>query len=159
MKPSGIPHKDRAGVIAPPPVIFLLALAAGLWMDGLWPLTLNTAAWALAAGSVLLLLALAGLAWSGTSFQRARTAINPYGSTTAIVAYGPYRYSRNPMYVSMALAQIGFALLFASPAALVMLVPALALVRYGVIRAEERYLLAKFGDSYRQYRQQVRRWL
>ncbi|HET7603507.1 MAG TPA: isoprenylcysteine carboxylmethyltransferase family protein [Gemmatimonadales bacterium] len=72
---------------------------------------------------------------------------------------GPYRFSRNPDYVGQALLTPGLALLVGAPWTLLALVPALLIVRCGVIGREERYLEHRFGEEYRHYRQQVRRWL
>lgn len=91
--------------------------------------------------------------------RRAGTNVDPYHPTTAIVEAGPYRYTRNPLYVGMALIYSGIsARANALPAAL--LLPAvLHLVDRGVIRREERYLEGKFGDEYLRYKGRVRRWI
>ena len=89
---------------------------------------------------------------------RARTNIDPYKPATALVTGGPYRFTRNPIYVAMTLLYVGAALSFRIIPALILLPIALLLLQFGVIRREERYLEAKFGDRYRQYRSRVRRW-
>lgn len=152
---------DHSNVIAPPPFIYGAAVLAGLALHWwVWPLPLplegvlaHYAGWAVMAPGLLLLM------WAMRSFSRADTAIIPYDTTTTIVPTGPYRFSRNPMYISMAVVQVGFALMFATAWVLVMLVPALAVIRYGVIAREERYLERKFGESYLQYKKRVRRWV
>jgi protein-S-isoprenylcysteine O-methyltransferase Ste14 len=78
--------------------------------------------------------------------------------TTAIVEEGPYRFSRNPIYVAMFVALIGLAIALNTLWLLVMLVPFALVIRYGVVAREEKYLDRKFGDFYRSYRSRVRRW-
>jgi protein-S-isoprenylcysteine O-methyltransferase Ste14 len=75
------------------------------------------------------------------------------------VATGPFRFSRNPLYVALTLIYVGLALLTNALWVLVLIVPVLLLMHYGVVRREERYLEAKFGDAYRAYRSSVRRYL
>ncbi|HEV7253159.1 MAG TPA: isoprenylcysteine carboxylmethyltransferase family protein [Mesorhizobium sp.] len=151
--------RDHAHVIAPPPLIFAAFLAAGAvagsyvgWGIGLSSALRQVAGFGLlVAGTVFLALAL-GL------FRRAQTCPEPWQPTTAIVSTGIYGITRNPMYVGMALAYAGVALLAHSLMALLLLPFALAVIHFGVIRREERYLEAKFGDEYRGYAARVRRW-
>jgi protein-S-isoprenylcysteine O-methyltransferase Ste14 len=151
---------DTAGVIAPPPLIFLGGLAIGLaWhfviggdAIGLGALRITIASLALAIGIVLLVAAV-------RRFSAADTPPQPWEPTRAIVATGIYRFTRNPMYLGMAAVMLGLGLFADSIAALVMLVPVLLLVDRGVIRREERYLAAKFGAVYNDYRRTTRRWL
>ena len=79
--------------------------------------------------------------------------------TTAIVEAGPYRFTRNPIYLGMFLGLVGLAIGFDSLWLLATLVPFALVIRYGVVAREEAYLERKFGDAYRHYRTRVRRWL
>jgi len=79
--------------------------------------------------------------------------------TTTIVNTGPYRFTRNPIYLGMVLGLIGLAIALNSLWLLLMLVPFALVIRYGVVTREEVYLERKFGDVYRGYRSRVRRWL
>jgi len=151
---------DHPGVVAPPPVIFLGFLALGLGLEWAWPTTLRidpVFRIALAAG----LLGIAGfLGVAGIrAFRRAGTNVPPHKPALAIVSDGPFRYSRNPLYLGLSLILAGLALGLDSLWVLAMLAPALIVIRHGVIAREERYLEAKFGDQYRQYKARVRRWL
>jgi protein-S-isoprenylcysteine O-methyltransferase Ste14 len=161
MSASETIRNDTPGVIAPPPLIFLSFLLAGIAAD---PFLFGTstalpealryglgAAMALAA-AVFLIGALGG-------FRVARTRAEPWKPTTAIVTGGVYRFTRNPMYVGMALAYAGAALALDSPSALLLFAPALLVIRHGVVLREERYLEAKFGGEYLRYKARVRRWL
>src|SRR5712691_4264472 len=89
------------------------------------------------------------------SFRRAGTDPKPWKPTSALVTDGVYAYLRNPMYVGLALLVAGIGIALASDWTLVMLVAAALVIHFGVIKREERYLGAKFGDAYRQYRTKV----
>ena len=91
--------------------------------------------------------------------RQAGTNVDPYRPATAIVTGGPYRFTRNPIYVGFTLMYVG---IFALANALlpILLLPAVQqLMRRGVIEREERYLERKFGDEYLQYKERVRRWI
>lgn len=146
-----------------PPVIFGLAALLAAILSWVWP-------WTFLPGTFLgFLLRLAGalvvagsiwLALSATRrFRAAGTPVPPTKPTTAIVTEGVYRRTRNPMYLAMTLAMLGLGFLFAS-FWFVLLVPlAIIAVTKLAIEREERYLEARFGDDYRRYRSEVRRWL
>jgi protein-S-isoprenylcysteine O-methyltransferase Ste14 len=107
-------------------------------------------------------LVIVGLALSAAvvlHFRRAETPVRPLQETRRLVRSGPYRLSRNPDYLGQALVTGGLGLLLGSGWVLLMLVPALLLVRYRVITREERYLEEKFGEEYRRFRSHVRRWV
>jgi protein-S-isoprenylcysteine O-methyltransferase Ste14 len=151
---------DTPQVVAPPPLIFFGALALGFLLQALWPLPLFTQS--LVARVVGGGMILGGLALSAAvvyHFGRAGTPVIPWRETRRLVMSGPYRFSRNPDYVGQALFVGGLGLLFAVPWVLVALVPALLIVRHGVIAREERYLERRFGEEYRRFCSQVRRWL
>jgi protein-S-isoprenylcysteine O-methyltransferase Ste14 len=151
---------DHANVMAPPPLVYGGAVLVGWGLHRLWPLPLPlTDNLAHYAGWVVMVPGLLLLFWAMRSFARARTAIIPYNTTTAVVAYGPYRFSRNPMYIAMALVQVGFGIMFATAWILILLLPVIAVIRYGVIAREEKYLERKFGTGYLNYKNSVRRWL
>jgi protein-S-isoprenylcysteine O-methyltransferase Ste14 len=154
--------RDHAGVRIPPPKLFLAGLALGFLLEWLWPLgwfeglpTLPR----LGLGGVLTAAGVALMASAMGLFKKAGTAIPPWEPTTALVTAGVYRFSRNPIYLSVVLIYVGLALLFAWGWALLLLVPVLVILQLAVIRREEAYLERRFGDHYRQYRARVRRWL
>jgi protein-S-isoprenylcysteine O-methyltransferase Ste14 len=155
------PPKDNPGVIAPPPFIFLGFLVAGWGLDR----ALHTPAFplddmvrkGLAVALIVLGLGLEG--WAGTRFRQAGTNIVPYSPATALVTDGPYRFTRNPMYLGFALTYIGLAVGLNAPIALALLLPCLLVMSGGVIKREERYLEARFGRAYLDYKARVRRWL
>ena len=104
-------------------------------------------------------LALALFAWAIATMTRAGSNVPTSRPTTTIVDSGPYRYTRNPIYLGMVLGLIGLAIAFNSLWLLMTLVPFALVIRYGVITREEAYLERKFGDVYRRYHTRVRRWL
>jgi protein-S-isoprenylcysteine O-methyltransferase Ste14 len=155
-------QSDHAGVLIPPPLLFVVPLLLGIWLHTRQPWTiLVTPARAMtvvgiaavAAGLALDLIAV------GAFRRRGTTVLPALRPTSAIVAAGPYRFTRNPMYVGMAIMYVGFSVVLNTAWPLVFLpFSVLAVDRY-VIRREERYLAAKFGAEYDRYRQTVRRWL
>lgn len=153
---------DTAGVIAPPPLIALAAVLAGLALDWLMPAYVLTVLLTFELRLVLgVFLVAAGLALgiAGVrTFHRARTVVNPFKPSQALATGGIYVYVRNPMYVGMALLVAGIGIALASDWTLVMLVPAMLLIHFGVVVREERYLEAKFGDAYRRYKAHVPRY-
>ena len=153
--------RETAGVLAPPPVIFAVPLLAGWLADRYvtgWASAVD-ATWRYGAAIALAVLAVGFAVGALRLFRRAGTPAEPWHPTTAIVTSGVYRITRNPMYVGMTLLYAGIAIAADSPVALVLLVPTLAVIRVGVIRREERYLDARFGDEYRRYKARVRRWI
>ena len=91
--------------------------------------------------------------------RRAGTAIPPWEPSTALVTTGVYGLSRNPIYLGMILIYVGIAFVFAASWAFLLLLPVLVALQIEVIRREETYLERRFGEAYRHYRQEVRRWL
>jgi len=166
-------NRDIPGVIAPPPLIYLgfLFLGWGLARLGAQPDAVEAGFGWLAAGfgltvearrAVALTLIVGGLLFDGMAaglFRRRVTAVEPWKPSTALVVEGPYRFSRNPIYLGFAITYVGLAIAMDSWVALLMLLPCLAVVDRLVIQREERYLSSKFGAAYDAYRQKVRRWL
>ncbi len=152
-------EQDNAGVRVPPPLIFLALLLTGLWYDSPWfeghlsGLGVTVAGGLIAVlGSVLILL--------GTPrHSKAGSNVEPWKPTTTIITTGVYGFSRNPIYLGMAIVHGGVAICGGSIGALVTLVIAVAVIRIYVIDREERYLEAKFGETYTSYKAMVRRWL
>jgi len=110
-------------------------------------------------GAIVTLLAV-GLFFSATrTFRAAGTPIPGNRPTTTIVRTGPYRFSRNPIYLAFSLLQLGLSIWLNSLALLITLIPAVALMSRVVIPREERYLEARFPSQYSPYKAAVRRWL
>jgi protein-S-isoprenylcysteine O-methyltransferase Ste14 len=150
---------DTPGVIAPPPLIYLGALGIGFGLDvligdGTLPTTV-----ARPVGAALIIAGGGLLGAFARAFDRAQTPIDPYTPSETIVTDGPYRLTRNPAYLGMALAYAGIAIVSNAPWALAPLPVTMAIIDRGVIAREERYLERKFGARYTDYKRRVRRWL
>jgi protein-S-isoprenylcysteine O-methyltransferase Ste14 len=150
---------DAAGVIAPPPLIYLGTLGIGLGLDALIGTGSVPSTVALPAGTAAIIAGAGLLASFRQAFQRARTPIDPYAPSRTIVTDGPFRLTRNPAYLGMSLAYAGIAVVANAPWALVPLPVAIAVIDRGVISREERYLERKFGKPYADYKRRVRRWI
>lgn len=151
--------ETSAGVVAPPPLIFTLGLAAGFGLEALaggsdvpdalrWPL-----------GIVLVIAGAVLNAAFIRSFVRAGTRVEPWEPTTAFVVDGPYRLSRNPGYLGMLFIATGVAILADALWPLATIAVAAVVIDRGVIAREERYLERLFGHEYVAYRARVRRWI
>jgi protein-S-isoprenylcysteine O-methyltransferase Ste14 len=142
-----------------PPLVFLIAILAGAALEWLWPLRILPAGLSAIVGATLLAAGAGVFFWSVRTLHRAHTPVPGNKPTTAIVRTGPYRFSRNPIYVAFCLLQLGTAALLNSLWVVVTLGAAVALIAWLVIPREERYLEARFGAEYLEYMAAVRRWL
>jgi protein-S-isoprenylcysteine O-methyltransferase Ste14 len=160
---GGSASADRADVIARPPRIAYLLLAIGAVLEWLRPLSLLPPGWPAAfrygLGGLLVVLGIAIVTVALRAFRRAGTNVETPKPTIALVTGGLYAWSRNPMYVALAILFAGIAVLANSGWLTALWVVYVGVLRVGVIVAEERYLEGKFGDQYRAYRARVRRWL
>ena len=154
---GGALDDTTAGVVAPPPLIFAGAITLGLVAEWVWPTMLH--AGAPSFGVLLLAAGLVIAVMTVPRFRRAKTPVDPFHATRALIITGPFRFSRNPLYLSLALVHLGLGLMIGSLLVLIIALPAIAVMQWGVISREERYLEARFGDDYRAYKGRVRRWL
>jgi protein-S-isoprenylcysteine O-methyltransferase Ste14 len=151
---------DTARVLIRPPLALFLAIVAGLSLDWPFPLRFLPADLPLRwIGASIFLAGLALLIWSASTIMRAGSNVPTNQPTTAIVERGPYRLSRNPIYIGMFIALVGLAVAFNTLWLMAALAVLIAVIRYGVVAREEAYLERRFGDDYRNYRSSVRRWL
>ena len=142
-----------------PPAIPAVALLVSWLLGKFWPIAVAWGAWTTPVGWFLLLVPSLLAFWAVGTFRRHKTVVHPRGNVTTIVRNGPFRFTRNPMYVTLMIMYIGGGLAFHLPWAAVLLVPVFLALHFGVIRPEEVHLRAKFGDAYLAYQRQVRRWL
>ena len=152
-------NPDSPGVLVWPPLLYGGAFLLGLVLARLLPLGRLPEVPARIVGAVCVAAGLAIAWWGEQVMHRAGTNVRPDLPSTALVTDGPFRYTRNPLYVGLTLLYAGVALLIPSTWPLILLVPVLLVMRWGVIAREERYLERKFGEPYRTYLGRVRRWL
>ena len=156
---TDVAEKDVPGVIARPPFIYLGFLVLGLGLDWLWPYPLLPEALRYTLGGALFALGLGLALASIRRFKAAGTNFETQKPATAILTEGPYRISRNPIYIGLTAAYAGIGIAVDAPWVWVLLLPTLVVMHYGVIAREERYLERKFGKEYLDYKARVRRWL
>lgn len=149
---------DRGpGVRLPPPVLALACLLGGWALHRLLPVPLGAAAPAL--GNAVLVLAFALIAWAILVMVRAGTDPRPDRPDTALLDRGPFRFSRNPIYLGFVLVVAGFALRLGDLWGWLAVAASWLLLDRWVIAREEAYLASRFGSAYAGYRSRVRRWL
>src|SRR3954468_2250043 len=153
---------DTAKVIAPPPLLALAAVVLGLLLDGLFPAYVISVLLPHGEHRLVGVILMAGGLALGIAallaFRRAGTHAEPWKPSIALVTGGIFRFLRNPMYVALILLVGGIAILPASDWMLVMCIPLAFALHVGVVKREERYLQAKFGDAYRRYCDTVPRY-
>lgn len=146
-----------ARMVVPPFAYPILGVAAalGLRLLGFGP----ESRFQLLAGTIAVTLGVTGMAWAILAQVRRGTSPNPYSAANSLVVNGPYRFSRNPIYLADLLLVAGAVLVMTKPWALALLVPVFLGLRRVVVRHEEPYLESRFGDDYREYRRYTPRWL
>jgi protein-S-isoprenylcysteine O-methyltransferase Ste14 len=150
---------DHPDIRVPPPLLYLSVLGIALLLQEVAPLPLLPPA----ETRPVAVVCLAGCAvlalWGVSRFRRARTSVLPIRPATTLITDGPFRFSRNPLYLSLALLYLGITLWLGVLWPIVLLPALIFLVQQLVILREEAYLEGRFGDAYRAYRARVRRWL
>ncbi len=156
---SAEPASDNPGVRIPPPVIFVAFLLFGIALDRLAPIRMahvNRIAW---LGGIFMALAPIIIAWGLWQFRKAKTTVRPDRPASALITTGPFRISRNPLYLAWSMLYTGVGLWLNNGWVIVLLVPAITVITRAVIVREEFYLLKKFGEAYQRYQAKVRRWV
>ncbi|MBC6441084.1 MAG: isoprenylcysteine carboxylmethyltransferase family protein [Rhodospirillales bacterium] len=152
-------ERKTASVIAPPPIIVLLLLLAGLELDRIWPAPFLDDTVQYVLGAVFIVPAIGLALWAVRCFGHKKTAVEPWHPSTALVTEGPYKHTRNPMYLAMVTLFLGLGFALDTLWLLAVWQVLVATLHWGVIRREERYLEGLFGEDYRAFCRQVRRWL
>ena len=152
---------DRSGVSFPPPLVYAGLLLVGYGVHRLWPVALIPAAphWVDDLGWVMVGVGVAFAVTAVLAFRLAGTHVNPTKPATTVVAHGPFRLTRNPMYLSLALVYLGVTAMVNSLWPLLLFPPVIWIISTFVIAREEAYLEGKFGSTYLDYKRRVRRWL
>jgi protein-S-isoprenylcysteine O-methyltransferase Ste14 len=156
-KPETCPHGPNVRVH--PPVIYGISILSGIVLNNYWPLTLPYGIHGHLYGSIIIAIAILIAGFSILKFHRASTDVRPDKPDTALITSGPYRYTRNPLYIVLTLTQVTVALWFNNAWVLILVIPSIiAITHYAIIR-EECYLEKTFGQDYLDYKLRVRRWL
>lgn len=150
---------DHPAIIAPPPLIYLGFLALGLFLEWLQPTQLFAGPVPALIGLTLLITGLVGMGLAVRLFYRAHTPVDPYQPPTRVITQGPYRFSRNPIYLFMMVTYIGLAMAFSTVWAILLIPGLIWALQQGVIRREEQYLSSRFGEEYLDFVKRVRRWI
>jgi protein-S-isoprenylcysteine O-methyltransferase Ste14 len=158
-RPSNASHDVAKLGLVRPPFIYLVSLVTGVLIQRTAPLPFVPGSLAVPVGASLVVVAIMLFGYSVATFRAAGTPVPARKPTTEIVRTGPYRFSRNPIYVAFSLFQLGIAIWINSVWVLITLVGAVALIHYVVIPREEQYLERRFGSQYSDYKISVRRWL
>jgi protein-S-isoprenylcysteine O-methyltransferase Ste14 len=153
-----VPEVANLGLVRPP-LVYLGAIVLGLIGHVLWPGQVVPRSIGTPVGALLTLAGVALFIYAVRTFRAAGTPIPGNRPTTTIVRTGPYRFSRNPIYLAFSLLQLGLALWVNSLSLAITLIPGVALMSSVVIPREERYLEARFPSEYASYKASVRRWL
>lgn len=153
---------DCANVAIKPPILFLGALALGYVLTRYLPIGPGLASpngLGLTVGLIFVTIGFVLALRAVQMFRRAGTHVAPGQPATALVTAGPYRFTRNPIYIGFMLVFFGLSIVLTSVWILLLLVPVLLILQRGVVLREEAYLDRKFGDAYRAYTERVPRWL
>ncbi len=152
---------DVARILAPPPLLFLGSLGAGYLAHRFAPpATLSFLGSArVPIGGALLALSLLLVVWGVWVLRAHGTSPQPHKPTLHIVQQGPFRFTRNPLYLSLLLLLAGIGVVMDSAWVCLAVPLLLCLLHIGVVHREEEYLTARFGGDYREYCRRVRRWL
>ena len=157
-RPNATPDVPRLGLVRPP-LVYLVSIVTGVLIQLAWPLPFLPGRLAARLGAPVVAVAIALFAYAAGTFRAAGTPVPARKPTTVIVRSGPYRLSRNPIYLAFSILQLGSASWVNSLWLIATLVVAIALMAYVVIPREERYLERRFGADYLEYRASVPRWL
>jgi protein-S-isoprenylcysteine O-methyltransferase Ste14 len=154
---AGVPEVANLGTLRPP-LVYLATIVTGAMLELAWPSAFLPRGFAAPFGSALVVAAVMLFFYSVRKFRAADTPVPGNRPTTVIVRTGPYRFSRNPIYLAFSLLQLGLAGWMNSLWLIATLTAAIALMTM-VIAREERYLERKFGAEYMDYKASVRRWI
>jgi protein-S-isoprenylcysteine O-methyltransferase Ste14 len=152
-------NQDNPGVRVPPPLIYLLPLILGLLLNGRAPLPFLPRSAARGLGWPLVGVGALLSGWFLRTMRGAGAPVRTDKPVPRLTIEGPFRYTRNPGYLCLAMLYAGIAALRNSPWAILLLPVVLVVIRREVIGREERYLERAFGEEYRDYKTRVRRWV
>ena len=149
----------RPQVKFPPPVFYLVMIVIGIGINSVVPLQWQTGFFAVWLGIAVIGLGLMTIAWTAFEFRRHQTTIMPHKASSRIIQMGPFRVSRNPIYVCFTLIQLGVGIALGNIWILLLILPTIWIMTRFVIEREEAFLKQAFGEEYIAYLGRVRRWV
>ena len=152
-------HENLTGTRFPPPILGLIHLLAAFLLGWILPLPLPAPAWLALLGAVIVVAGLVLGGWAINLFRRAQTTLDPHGGTNRLVDSGPYRFTRNPIYLANVCFLAGFPLIIHDYWGLILAPLLIFVTNKLVIEGEEAYLARQLGQPYLDYKSRVRRWL
>jgi protein-S-isoprenylcysteine O-methyltransferase Ste14 len=153
---------DNPAVIAFPPLIWAVGAVISALIHFFVvriPMSILPRTISLAIGIIAVIIAPALAISAVVTFKKAGTNVNPYEPALTIARGGPYRFTRNPMYLALCLLQVALGFFLNDWITLLFVVPLFLILHFGVVLREERYLTAKFGEPYLELKRTVRRWI
>jgi protein-S-isoprenylcysteine O-methyltransferase Ste14 len=154
-----VDDKHGPGIRLHPPIIYAISILAGIGLNNFWPLAMPYGLHNRIYGVILIAVATLLAAWSLFKLHKADTDVRPDKPDSTLLTSGPYRFTRNPLYIVLTLAQLTVAIWLNNLWILLLVIPSVIVISLYAIAREERYLETLFGQQYLDYKKQVRRWL
>ena len=151
--------KNSLGAIAPPPLIALAVIALGVTLGELWPAEIIPTPWQYIVGGAIIAASMLLITNAFQHFGQANTPVPTYRTPPTLVTSGVYAITRNPIYLSMMLLIMGLGVTLDNIWLLLLAAVFQQIIRWGVIAREEKYLETQFGEQYRSFKEQTRRWI
>jgi len=152
-------NNDNPKVKLPPPIVFFGLGIVGVVMEYVVPISIGIDSPLNYLGIGINITSIIAIWKMGELFKKHETEVKPWETTSKIITTGPYKYSRNPIYILFCGIPIGLGIAFNTYWALFAFIPGLIIVYYTAVKKEEKYLETKFGQEYLDYKDKVRRWL
>jgi protein-S-isoprenylcysteine O-methyltransferase Ste14 len=141
-----------------PPIIYAISILSGIGLNNLWPLSMPFGLHNRLYGSIIIVISVCIAGWALLHFHRNDTDVRPDKPDSALITSGPYRFTRNPLYMVLTLVQITVAIWLDNLWIVLLVVPSVIVITRYAITREELYLEQLFGQEYLKYKQRVRRW-